>query len=181
MLKPTARVLARNWWPVAVWLGIIRIESTDLASSRNTGSLLYNVLSFFYPRISPWFVWHLDGILRKSGHFVGYAILSCLVFFALRNTYRDRLRPALRRAWGIYLRDYWRWEWMSIGMLATIVTASLDEIHQTFIPSRTGRWQDVIIDSSGAAVLQVILYLYSVWAVNRERDSIPEAEFSVSQ
>ena len=34
-----------------------------------------------------------------------------------------------------------------IAMLFTIVTAAYDEIHQTFIPSRTGRWQDVVIDT----------------------------------
>ena len=44
-------------------------------------------------------------------------------------------------------------------MLAAIVTAAYDEIHQTFIPSRTGRWQDVVIDTSGAIVMQVMVYL----------------------
>ena len=169
MLKPTFRMIARNWWPAAVWLGIIRLESTDLASSHNTSGLLFTILRFFDPHILRWKVWVLDSMLRKTGHFLGYAILSALVFIALRNTYRDRLQPVLKRAWGIYLRDYWRWDWMLIGMLATVITASADEIHQTFLYSRTGRWQDVVIDSSGAVVLQIALYIYSLRMVKRAR------------
>lgn len=176
LLKPTLRVIARNWWPAAVWLGIIRLESTDLASSTNTGGLLYTVLRFFLPRISIWSVWELNEILRKTGHFMGYAILSVLVFLALRNTYRDRLRPVMQRAWGIYLRDYWRWEWVLVGMLVTVITASFDEMHQTFIPSRTGRWQDVILDSSGAVVVQVLLYVYSLRKLSRQGDREREPE-----
>jgi VanZ family protein len=112
------------------------------------------------------------------GHLGGYAILSGLVFLALRNTYRDRVRPVVRRTWGTQLRDLWRWEWMLLGMLSTVVVASLDEIHQTFIPSRTGRWQDVVIDSSGALIMQLALYGYSVWQLNRTRERSGQPELA---
>ena len=149
-----------------------------MASAHNTTNLLYDVLSFVAPRIKPHIVEQLDEILRKTGHFLGYGILSVLVFLALRNTNRDRLRPILQRPWGIYLRDFWRTEWLCIGILATIVTAAYDEIHQTFIPSRTGRWQDVVLDTCGAAVLQVFVYLFSRRALNRTLTAIPEPEFT---
>jgi VanZ family protein len=67
---------------------------------------------------------------------------------------------------------------MLLAMLATIVTASLDEIHQTFIPSRTGRWQDVVIDSSGAVLIQVALYAYSIWQVSRTRERSGQPELA---
>ena len=149
-----------------------------MASAHNTTNLLYDVLSFVAPRIKPHIVEQLDELLRKTGHFLGYGILSVLVFLALRNTNRDRLRPILQRPWGIYLRDFWRAEWLCIGILATIVTAAYDEIHQTFIPSRTGRWQDVVLDTCGAAVLQVFVYLFSRRALNRTLAAIPEPEFT---
>jgi VanZ family protein len=41
----------------------------------------------------------------------------------------------------------------------TVVVASLDEFHQSFIPSRTGRWQDVVLDSAAALGLQILLYV----------------------
>jgi VanZ family protein len=178
LLKPSFGILARNWWPVAAWLGVIRLESTDLGSSAHTSSLLYQVLSFFVPRISPFVVWELDALLRKTGHFVGYAILSALVFLAMRNTYRDRLEPALRRTWGTRLSDLWRWEWVLLGMMAAALVASLDELHQSYIPSRTGRWQDVLIDSSGAALVQVGLYIYSAWRASQARERTTEPELA---
>ena len=98
-------------------------------------------------------------MLRKTGHFLGYGILSVLVFLALKKTNRDRLRNLVRRPWGIYLRDLWRLEWSFIGVMAAVGMATYDEIHQTFIPSRTGRWQDVVIDTSGAIAMQLVMYL----------------------
>ena len=107
--------------------------------------------------------------------------LAVLVFFALRNTNRDRLRNVLRRPWGIYLHDRWRLEWAALGVLVTIVTASFDEIHQTFIPSRTGCWQDVVFDSCGAVVLQVIVYVVSWRAFNRRLSHVEQPELSTTR
>lgn len=154
------------------------MESTDFASANNTSGLLYRVIASVFPRVDGSSVNWLDGILRKTGHFVGYAILSGLVFLALKNTNQDRLQPLLRRSWGTYLRDFWRWDWAVLGMLVTVVTAAADEIHQTFIPSRTGAWQDVVLDSCGAAVLQVIIYFLSVRACNRRRARLGQPELS---
>ena len=158
LLKPTVKSLLRNWWPVLFWLGVIRAESTDTASASNTSTVLYNVIVVVVPHVEHSFVDRLNEVLRKTGHFVGYGILGALVFIALRKTNRDRLRGVLNRVWGIYLRDFWRLEWAVLGVLFAMVTASFDEIHQTFIPSRTGRWQDVVLDTCGAIVIQLLIY-----------------------
>lgn len=157
------------------------MESTDMASSHNTSFVLYKVLSVVAPHVRPESVEVLNAILRKTGHFLGYGILGALVFFALRNTNRDRLRPLLRRPWGIYLRDWWRGEWVVTAMLFTIVTAAYDEIHQTFIPSRTGRWQDVVIDTCGAAVIQMAIYLVTKRGFKRRLALEPEPELTASR
>jgi VanZ family protein len=157
LMKPTLGIIARNWWPVAVWLGVIRLESTGYASSQNTFRLLYQTLSFLFGRVNYQLVLEMDHALRKSGHFIGYAVLSGLTFLALRNTYRDRIQ-SLQRPWGKSLSDYWQIDWSLIAILLTVVTASMDEIHQTFIPSRSGRWQDVVLDTSGAFALQLLIY-----------------------
>jgi VanZ family protein len=152
-------MIARNWWPVAVWLGIIRIESTGYASTQNTFRLLYQTLTLLFGRVNPMLVYEMDHALRKSGHFIGYAILSGLTFLALRNTYRDRVRSTLQRTWGSSFGDWWRLDWSLIAIVLTMVTASMDEIHQTFLWSRSGRWQDVLLDTSGALLLQLLIYL----------------------
>lgn len=163
---------------VLVWLGVIRLESTDIASASNTSNLLYTLLHVVASHIDPVFVSWLDEVLRKTGHFLGYGILSALVFLALRNTNRDRVRAFLSRSWGGYLRDLWRMEWAGIGVLFTIATATYDEIHQTFIPSRTGRWQDVVLDTCGAIVVQWILYRLATRALKQHRESAPQPELT---
>lgn len=161
-------MIVRNWWPVALWLGVIRMESTSYASAANTYHLLLRLSQLLLGRVDFQLVFELDHVLRKSGHFIGYAVLSGLTFLALRNTYRDRVHNLVPRSWGRYLSDWWQMEWSLIAILLTVVTASMDEIHQTFLPSRTGRWQDVVLDTSGAFALQLVIYLvcqlrFSLW------------------
>jgi VanZ family protein len=177
-LKPSFRTLSRNWWAALVWLGVIRLESTEAASSTNTLGLIHSVLAFLH--ITGW-AWQVNYFLRKSGHFMGYGILAVLVFLALRNTNRDRLALALPRRWGTCLHDLWRMEWVWFGMGVAVITAALDEIHQSFLPSRSGRWQDVVLDTCGAAVLQVVLYFFSLWALKRRRKRLAQPIFSSSQ
>lgn len=178
LLTASFRALAHRWWPVLVWLGVIRLESTDFASANNTSSVLYTVIAAVVPHVDESFVSRLDEILRKTGHFAGYGILSGLVFLALKNTNYDRLRLLLRRPWRICWHDFWRWDWALLGILVTVVTAAADEIHQSFIPSRTGAWQDVVLDSCGAAVLQLIIYMLSLRAFNRRRTRVVQPELS---
>jgi VanZ family protein len=173
-LYPSFRDLARHWWPVAVWLVVIRLESTDYASSNNTFGLLYRISTAIFGRIDPVVLLTFNSILRKSGHLIGYAILSWLVFLALKYTHRDRLQPVLHRRWGIFFRDYWQFDWALIAVLFTAITASLDEIHQTFIPSRTGRWQDVAIDTTGALLMQLLLYARASHSMNLQRKHAEE-------
>ena len=43
-------------------------------------------------------------------------------------------------------------------LYATLV-ASLDEWHQSYLPSRTGTWHDVVLDSTAALIAQILLYI----------------------
>jgi len=175
-MKSSLGTIARNWWPVAVWLGVIRLESTGYASSQNTFRLLYQTMHYLFGRVNYQLLFEMDHVLRKSGHFIGYAVLSGLTFLALRNTYRDRIQGSLQRTWGTVLSDLWQLEWSLVGLLLTVVTASIDEIHQTFLPSRTGRWQDVVLDTSGAFALQLVIYLFCQLRVSsRSGPSFPPA------
>jgi VanZ family protein len=164
-----------------VWLGVIRLESTDYASSTATFGLLYKTFTLIFGRVDPSVLLLINGVLRKSGHFIGYAILSLLVFLALKHTHRDRLQPVLQRSWGSFFRDIWQFDWAVIAILFTLMTAALDEIHQSFLPSRTGRWQDVAIDTSGALAMQLLLYARAAHINSRRRqESVQEAEHSIT-
>jgi VanZ family protein len=153
-----------------VWLVVIRLESTDLASSTNTFGLLYRVTVAIFGRVDPSVLLAVNSILRKSGHLVGYAILSLLVFRALKYTHRGRLRLVLQRRWGIFFRDLWQRDWAMIAVLFTVVVATFDELHQAELASRTGTWHDVVIDAAGALLMQCVLYARSTHQMNLQRE-----------
>ena len=174
-MYPSVRSLFHNWWPVALWLVVIRLESTDYASAGNTFGLMYRACAMIFGHVDVRLVLLINEVVRKSGHFIGYAILSALVFLALKHTHRDRLQPLLQRTWETFSRDMWQFDWALIAVLFSMITASLDEIHQSFLPSRTGRWQDVAIDTSGALLMQLLFYARAIHTINRRRRSTVEA------
>jgi VanZ family protein len=47
-----------------------------------------------------------------------------------------------------------------LAVLGTSMVASLDELHQSHLPNRTGSPWDVLLDCSGVLVLQLVVYTY---------------------
>lgn len=140
------RELLKVWIAAILWLIVIAIESTTYLSGQNTSRILYPIFHFLFgvdrAHFEPW-----NHLLRKTGHVIGYGLLSFFLFRAWRETLPsiESRRSTLR--------------WSILAVLGTLLVASLDEWHQTFLPSRTGRWQDVVLDTSAAIATQVLLYL----------------------
>ncbi len=150
--------LLMAWIAAILWLIVIAIESSALLSAHNTSRILYPILHFLFGMDWERFhYWHF--YIRKGGHVVGYGILSILLFRAWRATL-----PAMGKV-------NWTLRWASIAMLGTALVASLDEWHQSFIPSRTGRWQDVVLDTSAGITAQVLIFLWLKSNSNRRNDS----------
>ncbi len=92
------------------------------------------------------FIENVDGfhhLVRKYAHFLVYLVLSILLMNAL-----ERSRVFGRR---IIL--------FSLGIC--VLYAVTDELHQFFVPGRSGQLTDILIDISGA-VLGVVLYQISI-------------------
>ena len=64
--------------------------------------------------------------------------------------------------------------WAAIAFFMSVVVASLDEWHQTFLPSRTGLFSDVVLDSTAALVAQVVIMILESWWSGRrsEKESL---------
>ena len=157
-----------------VWLGILALESSDLGASERTGHILHWLWTKLLgvPNEDTFeFVHHL---LRKTGHFTGYAILSWLIFRALRAGWRNRHEIAVKSR-----EYYWQLHWALLGIAGTLLAGSLDEFHQSFNPDRTSRWQDVVIDTSGALVLQALLFL--VVMINKRLRPVEKPTLSLSK
>ncbi len=136
--------LLRAWWPAFVWIGLISFESTGFFSTQNTGRVLYTLWTRWFGPIdlSTFLVFH--HYLRKTGHVVGYGVLSLLLLRGWRATFGPT-RALL-------------WRTTQLSWLGAAFVASMDEWHQSLIPLRTGRWQDVVLDS--AAGLGFLLGAY---------------------
>lgn len=81
----------------------------------------------------------------KSLHIIEYAVLMLLNVMALiKNEPAIPLRRALR-----------------VSFAAAIIYAISDEVHQTFVPTRTGKLQDVLIDSLGIGSVYWLLSRYA--------------------
>jgi VanZ family protein len=136
--------LLRAWWPAAVWIGIIAFESTDFFSSEHTGGMLYGLLTHLFGLIDfhKFNVFH--HYLRKTGHVIGYGMLSLLLLRGWWATF-GRTRALL-------------WRTSLLSWLGTVFVASMDEWHQSYIPSRTGTWKDAVLDSVAGLAFLLVAY-----------------------
>ncbi len=149
--------LLRAWWPATVWIGLICCESTDYFSSDRTSSMLYSLVTkLFGPvNIDEFFIVH--HYLRKTGHVIGYGILSLLLLRGFRATLGSTRALLLRAA--------------LLSWLGTLFVAAMDEWHQSFIPSRTGTPWDVLLDSTAGLMFLLVAY----WRLRRSE------EFAIEQ
>lgn len=137
---------------------VIAIESTKWLSAHNTSRILYPLLHFLFGVEYPSFThWHF--FLRKAGHVFGYGLLSILLFRAWRETF-----PVANHS-------RWTLRWAGLAVIGTAIVASLDEWHQSFLPSRTGTVNDVILDTCAAIAAQILIL---TWISLSRRNSVRE-------
>ena len=133
----------RAWLPVLLAICVIVMESTAYFGADHTSGPLRWLWERLFGPVSDqhWELFH--HIIRKTGHFVGYGTMGLLWL----------------RAWWLsiprsgFLLD------AALALAGTALVASSDEFHQSFLPNRTGVRSDVLLDCSGAVVLQLLVYL----------------------
>ena len=136
-----------------LWMGLIfHFSSVDWSGAR-TASLLEAILASWCPTLARTLtesqVEALNFVMRKIAHFTEYGMLMLLGYWAFRRGLGYAPQPARR------------------GAIWTIIAyAMLDELHQRFVPGRTGNGMDVLIDAAGV--------LFVAWLIKR-RWSRPDA------
>lgn len=116
------------------WVAVIAWLSGDRFSDAQTAAWLARTPFVAALGLAPALVDTANLILRKTAHFVEYAILALLAYRALGAGAVPRSR--LARVLGALL--------LSIGM------ATLDELNQALTLTRSGRGHDVVLDGAGA-------------------------------
>ena len=121
-----------RWVPVALWAGVIWTLSTGWFDGDGTGGFFLPILRALFPYLEPESLDHIHGLMRKFAHLAEFAILAGLVARALARP--ERSSAALG--------------WQTIAIC--VLWAGLDEYHQSFVPTRVGAAQDVLLDTTGA-------------------------------
>jgi len=131
------------WLPAIAWAAVIFTLSTDYFSSYHTGSVIEPAVRWFLPWLSDDTVERIHDFIRKCAHFTEYFIFFLLLYRGLRAG-----------------RTGWRWSWGLGAWFIAAVYSCLDEIHQSFVASRTASPWDSLLDSIGALVALFVLIIF---------------------
>jgi VanZ family protein len=132
------------WLPVALGIGIIVLESTESFGADHTSHPLRWLWEALFGPVGNVQWNQIHHTIRKCGHFFGYGFIGV----------------AWLRAWWMSLPHSYFWEDTFLALMGTALTASLDELHQSYLPNRTGSPWDVLLDCAGAIALQLIVYVW---------------------
>ena len=171
------RAALRSWLPVLYSIAFICFTSTTLMSGYHTQFVVDDVWHMLFGN------WHLDwrGTVnldgRKIGHFFGYGVVGLIFRQAWHQTLRVRairLGRTLRTSRLFMLSAV-------LSVQSVFLVASLDELHQSFLPQRVGSFGDVLRDTAGTIFLNLVLLAWRayrhpaaayVWSTSRYSDQL---------
>ena len=137
--------LCLAWGIVLLWMALIFYFSHQPATeSSQLSQGVLTVILGFVQRVSPDLareleLLQLNHLIRKNAHFVAYLVLAVLSMNALAQ---NRIRGKRQ---------------IGYAFLICLLYAITDEVHQLFIPGRSGEVKDVLLDSFGA-ISGILLY-----------------------
>jgi VanZ family protein len=147
------------WTPAVLAVGVICVESTATFSAQNTSTWLRPIVQHLFGLMSDSLWEPLHHYMRKTGHFVGYGTVA-FTFLRAWLHMLGRNEPATLLSWRV--------EASVLAIFSTAIVASCDEFHQTFLPGRTGTPMDVLLDTSGACTLCLLVWIIC-WSRERRR------------
>ncbi|WP_152656713.1 VanZ family protein [Oceanobacillus sp. CFH 90083] len=148
-----------SWTAVIFWMVLIfYLSHQPAAVSNELSSGITEMIVNTLEKLASSFqlnIGELHHIVRKNAHFFAYFILGVLVLNGLRRS-------------GVYGK-----KGVGIALLICILYAITDEVHQLFIPGRSGEITDVLIDSAGASVgMAVYLVISRLTEWRRDRRTL---------
>jgi VanZ family protein len=124
------------WLIVLAWAGVIWQFGSDTYSLDRTSRFLQPLFNWLLADLDLATRLQIHAWVRKSAHFIEYAILALLAFrAALLTAARHRIGTAF---------------WVALFLVATLAAA--DEFRQSLSTARTGSPFDVLIDVTGGVV-----------------------------
>jgi VanZ family protein len=140
-----------RWGPAIAWAVVIWLFSTSAFSGFNTSRFIVPLLRWLLPQASEETLWFLHFLIRKTAHFVEYFVFSVLLVRGVRGE-----------------RTGWKLAWAIAAVVMAAAYAALDELHQTFVPRRSGSPLDSLLDASGAAAAQLLTWTRTRWQAHQQ-------------
>ena len=133
-----------RYGPLVIWTGVILFASTGGFSAGNTSRIIRPLLLWLFPDISEAHLAAVHFSTRKAAHFIEYAILA----FLARRAFITSTRESLKN------------HWFAASLIFVMIVAVIDELHQSYVPARTGSIYDSFIDVAGGLTVLVFCWLY---------------------
>ena len=133
----------KYWVPPLLWASLVSIFSSDSFSSDNTSPLFLPLFQWLLPHATPERIQSFHYLIRKLGHFTEFFVLAMLLYRALRG------------GRGMH----WQWRVAAWTLSLVLMYAVADEVHQRFVPSRSGAWGDSLLDFFGGCCAVALLYV----------------------
>ena len=157
---PKFRAFLKYWLPPLIWMVVIFSASADSKSADHSSRYFEPLLRWLFPRMSPELVGQIHYGFRKCCHLAEYAVLALLLWRAIRRTAGNNLRRSAAQKCGT---SGWKWAEAGLALSVVFLYGASDEIHQAFVPDRTGQISDVLVDTLGGAIGLLALWIAGRW------------------
>lgn len=148
---------------VLFWMSMIYLFSAQSAddSSEMSSPVAETLTQILYPRFDTFseskqneLLNFWSHIIRKCAHFAEYGLLGSIVLLWLGAMVSERND-------GDWVKALSQLKNLLIPFIIGALYAVSDEIHQRFVPGRSGQISDVLLDSAGAATGILIVFVIS--------------------
>jgi len=117
--------------------------STESFSAQHTASFFEPILRWLIPSLTYAQFAVIHHYIRKTAHLSEYFLFALLLYRGVRGNGRG-----------------WHWTWGLAAFSIAAGYAALDEVHQLFVASRHSSAYDVMIDSTGAFLAMLVIWLW---------------------
>ena len=148
------------WALVIGWMGFIFSMSAEPAaeSTETSGNTLRAIFNIIYPGFKNFdeakqqhIIEQNQYCIRKTAHFSAYTLLGILISLAM-------------------VQHIKKFSLISYG-IGTLYAIS-DEMHQLYVPGRSGQFSDVLLDSAGVALGCIIIFILYKLIIKKRANSI---------
>ncbi len=139
--------------PIVLWAGVVLFLSTSQGSSMQTSRFIRPIIEFFFPNASPDVFLFVHAAIRKSAHFIEYAVLA---LFSARAAFSSSKNTLNRNA-------------LLFSLAVVVIVAVIDETNQSLESDRTGSVWDILLDLSGGLAACLCILVTSKFRTYRAR------------